>query len=38
MTCGGSFPSERFACRPCEATTSSITSRDTDEASTPSEI
>ena len=38
MTCGGSFPSDRFAPRPHATTTSSITSRGTDEASTPSEI
>ena len=37
MTCGGSFPSDRFALRPAALTASSMTSRGTDEASTPSE-
>src|SRR5215470_18860430 len=37
ITCGGSFPSDRLACRPAAATASSITSRGTDEARTPSE-
>jgi len=32
----GRLPSDRFACRPAATTTSSITSRGTEEASTPS--
>src|SRR5215831_12736363 len=38
MTCGGSFPSERFAPLPAAATASSTASLGTEEASTPSEI
>src|SRR5215470_16910017 len=37
ITCGGSFPSDRLACRPAATTASSMTSRRTDEARTPSE-
>src|SRR6266536_3017950 len=35
MTCGGSFPSDRFACFPAAATASSTASRGTNAASTP---
>src|SRR6266566_1099484 len=38
MTCGGSFPSDRFAALPAAATASSTASLGTEEASTPSEI
>src|SRR5487761_1601268 len=38
MTCGGSFPSERFAPLPAAAIASSTASLGTEEASTPSEI
>ena len=38
ITCGGSLPSDRFACRPVTLTTASTASRGTEDASTPSEI
>src|SRR6516162_7459121 len=38
MTCGGSFPSDRFAALPAAVIASSTASLGTEEASTPSEI